>query len=260
MLLYSHSREHRVYHERQAMKKKQTATSETTREVGIPFCGFYESAASYLIERDWESRVYDTFCDFKEIPQNKKVLESLKDKYSSLIENGLDYKKAKAEIVEKWIEIVSGELGIPLTFGELSSPREYNYTTDKIFCYSELTDLKKILETTPRDMLIKQMEYRHSSYDGFISYISNDITDWESEGVENWNCHQWETVIGTFIMSKTGCESVEEYVNSNIYDLEFYAEYTHTKEELEKLETLENEIDIAKKHTDDYIQIMKEKK
>lgn len=67
-------------------------------------------------------------------------------------------------------------------YDELVSPREYNFETDRIFANMTFNDnWKNVMKDyfvkyhIPIGKMIK--EY-HTSYDGFFSYMSNNIDDW----------------------------------------------------------------------------------
>ncbi len=102
---------------------------------------------------------------------------------------GPNYRKEVAEIYAKrYIDMVNEILGVDFKIisQEISSPREYNFETDKIFIKVEVGDYEALV-----DRLIKlgsNSKYRaelgkiiydnHTSCDGFWSWMSNDIEEW----------------------------------------------------------------------------------
>ena len=67
------------------------------------------------------------------------------------------------------------------------SPKYYNYTTDKIY-YKIKTNEKTMQELKKYILNLQGAEQyifkRFKSYDGFISFLSNDINYWKTEPIE----------------------------------------------------------------------------
>jgi hypothetical protein len=76
------------------------------------------------------------------------------------------------------------DLGLGLTFSDMSSPREYNFETDRIFAHISDESVLRLWEMTDKDELRKVMRERHTSYDGFYSHYSNDLDDWGNDPLE----------------------------------------------------------------------------
>lgn len=96
------------------------------------------------------------------------------------------------------------------------SPREYNFTTDRVFFKVNVTGvnytrfINKMFNEYRKElneMIIKN----HSSYDGFHSFYSNDITDWETRK-HSLDYNELSTVFETLLNIY---DSGEDY----IYDL-----------------------------------------
>jgi hypothetical protein len=76
------------------------------------------------------------------------------------------------------------KLGIKhYTFSEVVSPREYNYTSDKV--YFDLTlNVSRFKKTLTKlifdneELFQEILDDRHKSRSGFISFYSNDLKDW----------------------------------------------------------------------------------
>ena len=121
-----------------------TKTQKT--EFSLNFGGFYHSEHSDYIDRleealgiDWEQ---------------------------------IDYKKTHINYCKEYLNKLNFELEIDLTFIELNSPREYNFTTDKIFCSISENDFKVLLSTYDTEELFNYIEEHSKSRDGFSSFYS----------------------------------------------------------------------------------------
>ena len=94
-----------------------------------------------------------------------------------------DICKAYTEVWELWMrEFISDD--IELEFVEVVSPRFYNYETDSCRVNIRLTQSAEdaIIDKIEkhRNQLTKWIKENHTSYDGFSSYLSNDIDQWPS--------------------------------------------------------------------------------
>lgn len=156
------------------------------REIGShKFPGFYESIFCYSDEFiDMESEianelgmdadlVHYEYDDFKEYQIN--VCKEFMSFYVEAIHDLLplditEHKDFKLDIIDK-DEII------------IISPKYYNYSTDHCYCNIETnrTTLELIKKHTLNlDSAKQYIIDNFTSYDGFISFISNDITYWKS--------------------------------------------------------------------------------
>lgn len=146
-------------------------------EIFLPsFQGFYESFWTpdwEMISTDHEERGITLTYDWE---IDKQYFTDLAREYVSYLQ-----------------EVYRNELGVDITleFTELVRPREYNYTTDKIYCNLYCNDVKKFTERINTliaenyDAVGEYIKENHSSYDGFISFMSADANDWLDEWLED---------------------------------------------------------------------------
>lgn len=99
--------------------------------------------------------------------------------------------KVCSRITDKIAElIVDGEMITKCEYESMFSPREYNFTTDKLNLILEI-DLEML-----KGELIGNAEYRrefdrylnrkYTSYDGFISFVENNVDGYFKESVEKY--------------------------------------------------------------------------
>ena len=72
----------------------------------------------------------------------------------------------------------------------MSSPRYYNFSTDKLIVTMQL-DLDELKEwvlsdDTRRESFDEYLHKKYTSYDGFISFVSNNIDDYFNESYEEY--------------------------------------------------------------------------
>ena len=119
---------------------------ENKIDFSLNFGGFYHSEHSETIENNIEAYGYD----WEEI----------------------DYKKTHLKYCDSYLNKLSEELEIDLIFIQLDSPREYNFTTDKIFCSISNKDFNTLLAAYDTKELFDYIEENSKSRDGFSSFYS----------------------------------------------------------------------------------------
>jgi len=174
----------------------ETTTDTTTVEAVIPFMGFYESMHSEAVEDCLSVGENDFYESGKDGNPTKEEIEKRLDT--------IDWSLAHKEYATALIAHVSELLGFPLEFVEVNSPREYNFTTDRLFVKAPLSALISLFGKTDYEALTKRVEEKFTSRDGFMSFYSNDLVAWEGQGLTEWDHNQWETVIETYLEQEYG--------------------------------------------------------
>lgn len=140
-----------------------------TYETVVPFFpGFYNSILSDMVDREVEY----------ELEENEKSYDD--------IEDTLDYRKAYIEISKQWMYRFNAETGLNLIFKEIESPREYNFSTDRLIAEISEDDLKKVVASCKENLGIFEdvLDELYTSRSGFIPFYSNDLDDWDKENDE----------------------------------------------------------------------------
>ena len=112
----------------------------------LNFGGFYHSEHSETIENNIEVYGYDW--------------------------EDVDYKKTNINYCKAFLNRLGEELDINLSFISLDSPREYNFTTDKIFCSISKEDFNTLLDDYDNKELFNYIEEQSKSRSGFTSFYS----------------------------------------------------------------------------------------
>lgn len=154
------------------------------RTINIPmFEGFYYSIWSNMIEdeersqKEWIADQYDIDMDEMEDfggtqDWNDKAQQAIIEAYADIY----------IDQIRQYLDLdfhIEGKV-------EMSSPRYYNYTTDKIYVTvsydgreCELYNKIIALMDKHRDELQELVRHYHTSYDGFWSFMSNDASEWK---------------------------------------------------------------------------------
>ena len=133
-------------------------TQTQTQNFSLAFGGFYDSLHSDIIDSQAERRIED----FNELQP-----QSIQIDWESI-----DYKRTHLNYCNAYLNRLSEELEIGLTFISLDSPKYYNFTTDKIFCSLSNKDFKALLSAYDTKELFNYIEEHSKSRDGFSSFYS----------------------------------------------------------------------------------------
>lgn len=183
-----------------------------TVDIRIPFCGFYESEASYMIDQEIEQSFDYEGSGMSDIPE---------DFY-----NHWDHKPVSKAFAEEYTPVFQDwfnsecSLDIVLNFKELYSPRFYNFETDTITCTITQDDVLKLWRAVDKNVLALVIKERFSDRSGFISHYEADMyedgsnkdycrTVW-TKPVFEWDCIQLETLL-IAVMVSNGIQDIDYY-------------------------------------------------
>lgn len=156
-------------------------------ETGIPFTGFYESIHSEAIDYALE----DTF-RYNDRSDSAVPYESTHFDLTSV------FGKYAQEFVEAFFGYVKAETGQDFNaeFSGMESPKYYNFETDRLFVKVPLTVMVGIFDEVKDSGEFRGMiEARHSSYSGFHSFYSNDVTEWLAKPIQDYGHNEYMTVL-----------------------------------------------------------------
>ena len=204
--------------------------------INIPFAGFYESLYSSEID-SLEEREAEHFEEYRQeedgIPSHLRL--DAEEVREILIEV-VDYKALHEKMAESYTDafnfVISEDLGLELglRFEKMDSPREYNFTTDRIFAYISqevVAELFKRSEVNEHRALAEVIKDRFTSYDGFISGYRNDLQVWLDKPLEDWDHNELDTLlIANMRLSGVDSGDLEERVYYRCVDCDgFYQEW-----------------------------------
>lgn len=163
-------------------------TKAKTLSVKIPFSGFYESMHSDEIDR-----AINMYFD-KEGDGDNHVPDNF---YYSFNKHGAIQAEYAKLYVERFCDWFESETKLPLTpqFEEMVSPREYNFTTDRLFALIPLKQLRAIRKYVPDDVLADHIISNHRSRSGFCSFYSDDLLTWKAKPLAQWDHNELATLI-----------------------------------------------------------------
>ena len=164
----------------------------------------YDLISNYPFLNEKELSVnyeYENFTEYQKDISNKFSKE-----YINLIENELPY-----HILENKNYLLE------LKDFELYSPKYYNYNTDHISIFIN-TNYKTLQLIKDYVLSLNDMENyiykKNKSYDGFISFLSNDIKEWINKPIENYEINEISVLFDNIIIQN----DLTFELNYNVYE------------------------------------------
>jgi hypothetical protein len=224
--------------------------TQKTREINLPFPGFYhswysdaidreeEQTAEYLAEREIEearekvmareaAQLTLPIADRGKIEIDETQHVSAQE-FCELLFDHCDYGKVYHKVAEFYVEAFDlwafEELGLPadsFKFSLMTSPREYNFTTDRLFAHVSNEALSTMFQRSASDdhkTLARVIRARFTSYDGFISHYSNDLEYWLAKPFDEWDYNELGTLLLAFVVL---CGISQEQMREELYELTF---------------------------------------
>ncbi|OPF90229.1 hypothetical protein I8G32_02598 [Rhodopseudomonas palustris] len=183
-------------------------SEEPRISVNLPFPGFYDSLYSSEID-DIEQREAEYFAEHRQdedgVPPELRIDQ---DKVAEILLDVTDYSAAYLTLAKTYSaafdHVVSAELDLKLSlvWEEMTSPRAYNFETDRIFCSMPLSVAEELLrrsEAAGHEILAEVIRKRFTSRSGFSSFYSNDINDWLEKPLEIWDHNEVGTLLAAMM-------------------------------------------------------------
>lgn len=172
-------------------------------EIEVPFWGFYESIHDSFINDAIESAFnydYDTGDD-KELPL---------DFWDDVMSADFNWSDIQSAYAKAYTEAFGEKFGLDLEYIEMTSPREYNFTSDRIFAKVPIEQINKIRkEVESHKDYPEYIREKFTSRDGFWSHYENDYKheEWTREVLDE--C-QYEVILD-FWLENISDEAEEDW-------------------------------------------------
>lgn len=144
----------------------------TKHEILLPFTGFYESAHDRQIDHCIEQAFDFEGTGCAEIPDEFHS----KMEYSDIrLEYSKHYASWLQDKINEYLETENKPLIV--TFKELTSPKYYNFSTDRLFAEISSEDILRLYEIADKETLEKLVSDRFTSRSGFSSFYQNSLKE-----------------------------------------------------------------------------------
>jgi hypothetical protein len=179
----------------------------------LPFAGFYESKWSDILDRECESFA-EYFPEREEEQEQPEHLRLTDCEAGEALFWATDHSAGHASIARDYPEALDyalrDDLGfyLGLRWESMSSPREYNFETDRVFAFIPYRRALRLLARARADgyaTLRKIIADRFTSRSGFFSGYSNDLAVWLAKPFAAWDHNE----IGTLLLASADCEAAE---------------------------------------------------
>ena len=193
-------------------------------ESTIPFDGFYESFISADIEHqigqqiEWDSDIYELNVNEEKILWDNYLSINRSSFYSQIAE---DYTNFYIDDLNAKLNYAYPDHGFTLNakFSLLTSPREYNFSTDRIFIDIEKNhaiDFIKYIIKHYKKELEEKIKERFTSRSGFWSHYKNGLDLWTQDYSE-WDHNQIGTCFELFNLEEEDINySLRDYLSETI--------------------------------------------
>jgi len=176
--------------------------------IKLPFPGFYESWYSQAI--DWEEESFaEHEAEYKQVEDGVPEERRLDAReICNILLDVTNYSLCYREIAENYVSAFSvyldTELGItlPLEFETMTSPKFYNFETDRIFAYMPAEKVRELREMVDGLHYRKVVEDRHTSRDGFSSFYSANLETYLEKDDDEFDHNELETLLIACINTK----------------------------------------------------------
>lgn len=170
----------------------------------IPFSGFYHSLHDSELDRGLESMFSDS---------SGNGIDGLISRAFDLI----DWTKAQTDYAREYADRFAREFDIEgLTFESLQSPREYNFTTDRIFVEIPRAAWARIIRKTSREHLDNVAREMFTSRSGFISFYSPDWRKWGKFSA--WDHNQRLAMIAAYVLTVRDGEPFDQWAEYGLME------------------------------------------
>lgn len=169
--------------------------------INLPFMGFYESGYDAELMDKFDSEIRFKSCAYESPDETLDESE-----ISDVLHDCCDWRAMCQEVAKQYVgyfaDYLWRETGLhlaSLAFDEWISPREYNFTTDRIMASTRPSEVEQIYFEVKRENLADMIRERHTSKDGFVSFYSNNINKWLYKPIEEWDHNELGTLIRAFV-------------------------------------------------------------
>jgi len=193
-------------------------------ESTIPFDGFYESFISDDIDHqigqqiEWDTDIYNLNVNEEKILWDNYLSVNRSYFYNQIAE---DYTNFYIDDLNTKLNYAYPDHGFTLNakFSFLTSPREYNFETDRIFIEIEenhCIDFIKYIIKHYKKELEEKIKQRFTSRSGYWSYYKNTLDSWTQDYLE-WDCNMIGTCFELFDLEEEDINySLREYLTESI--------------------------------------------
>jgi hypothetical protein len=194
-------------------------TVKTPLLVEIPFFpGFYGSDLSDSLDREEEQWIEYEAAHRQEEEGIPPELRLDEEELGELVFKHMDYGCAHRSLAKDYAAtldyVATDRLGFKtgITFESMSSPREYNFATDRLFVHMPRATIARLFRESRKEdhaTLLSVIKERHTSRSGFISFYRAELREWLSKPLSQWDHNE----LGTLFLAAVRREEADAGVD-----------------------------------------------
>lgn len=191
--------------------------------VNIPFEGFYDSWWSSMLD-DQANQFCEYEAEYREAENGiPSELRLDANEFAEILFDVTDYKQTHRHFAETYAQEfdawASEKAGfeLKLKFEEMTSPRFYNFETDRIFCTISLRTAQRLFAISKKEKherLAAVIADRHTSRSGFISFYKNDLPSWVTKPIRDWDHNELGTLLRAICGDPSDSNDINELYES----------------------------------------------
>lgn len=149
------------------------------------FPGFYYSILDGMIDRETEYAMEEDGLTWGEV------------------EKRFSFDDARHAIAKEWVKAFAEESGIAVAWESMKSPRQYNFTTDRIFVTLPTSEWERLRDEVNDAPLRETIRKHFTSRDGFISFYPDHLEaeEWQKP-VSEWDHNQLMALLEAFLIQE----------------------------------------------------------
>jgi hypothetical protein len=190
------------------------------------FSGFYHSIWSESLDHE-ESQWAEYEAEYRQAEDGiDERLRLSQDDLANIIwkcsEHSAGYRDICRAYVPALNELVKDETGIDLrlAFESMDSPREYNFTTDRLYALIPWRMVRRMFRDSKKEKhatLARMISERFTSRDGFISFYKSALAPWLAKPLGQWDHNELGTLFAAWLALR-GVLGEDERIENRIYD------------------------------------------
>lgn len=220
--------------------------------VCLPFPGFYCSILSSEVDATEE---YMAECMAEEPERDGLPADVTREEIAAVLWDCVDNRAVEKALAEDYASTLAEMVNerqkefedapFSFEFEEMTSPREYNFTTDRIFALVPLADLERMREAVSPATFAAVLRERFTSCDGFISFYSNDPEEWNAKPLAEWDHNETGALFAAWLADNLeGAGDIENHVSMAMTergDSPFYAAVSENFDAAQLIERIQQE-------------------
>lgn len=182
--------------------------------IKLPFPGFYDSWYSDELHHIEEMEVENSEELEREnhAPEIRLETDDIVNAFNECHDWATTREKTARAFVDAFRYVLADnyEIQLDIEYESMSSPRFYNFETDRVFAHitrRSVANLWRINRADRFESFRQVLKERHTSRSGFISFYDNDARGWFGKPLSRWDHNELESLLIAAVRVRGGEKS-----------------------------------------------------